>query len=183
MNATRAIRRGDSQSAQRMFRARVGAQGFTILAIVAGGMYYSQDRHKSAELRKLQEMQSAEEKRAKWIRELEIRDEEEKALRARLEAKARANAGASYSDVTAESGSQEIKKDARERAGVLDTLGSGWGGNGNKQGSEDLPPPSEAANHEFGDEKKRNPRSSLGALGEIVGTRPRSSGSDSSSTN
>lgn len=167
-----------------MFRARVGAQGFTILAIVAGGMYYSQDRSRSAELRKLQEQQSAEEKRAKWIRELEARDEEEKALRARLEAKRKAGGSGSYGDVIVESGgTEEIKKDARERGGVLDALGGGWGGNGKKQpGGDDLPPPSEAAEHEFGDEKKRNPRSSLGTLGDIVGTRrSSSSGSDTSS--
>ena len=47
-----------------MFRARVAAQGFTLLAVVAGGMYYSADRAKSAELRQLQEQQSAEEKEA-----------------------------------------------------------------------------------------------------------------------
>lgn len=170
VNATRALRRGDSASAQRMFRARVGAQGFTLLAIVAGGMYYSQDRNRSAELRKVQEQQAAEEKRARWIRELEVRDEEEKALRARLDAKRRAGQSASYGDVTAESGGGEaIRREAREGSGVLDKLGSGWGGNGGKQ--DDLPPPSEAAEGEFGDEKKRNPRSSLGALGDVVGTR------------
>lgn len=167
-----------------MFRARVGAQGFTILAIVAGGMYYSQDRSRSSELRKLQEQQSSEEKRAKWIRELEARDDEEKALRARLEAKRKSGAGASYGDVTAESGgAQELKKGAKEGPGVLDALGNGWGGNGKKQpGGDDLPPPSEAADHEFGDEKKRNPRSSLGALGDIVGTRRSSSGSSDTSS-
>jgi hypothetical protein len=79
-NAYRAMRRGDHQKVQRMFRARVAAQGFTVLAMVAGGMYYAEDRNKQKELRKLKQQQEAEEKRQKWIKELEARDEEEKAL-------------------------------------------------------------------------------------------------------
>ena len=67
-----------------MFRARIAAQGFTVLAMVAGSMYYSQDRERNKELRKLKEQHDAEEKRQKWIRELEVRDDEEKAMRARL---------------------------------------------------------------------------------------------------
>ncbi|KAK4038841.1 hypoxia induced protein conserved region-domain-containing protein [Parachaetomium inaequale] len=79
-NAYRAMRRGDHQKVQRMFRARVAAQGFTVLAMVAGGMYYAEDRNKQKELWKLKQQQEAEEKRQKWIKELEARDEEEKAL-------------------------------------------------------------------------------------------------------
>lgn len=68
-----------------MFRARVLAQGFTIAAIVAGGLYFGAERHKERELWKLKEEEKAEEKRQKWIRELEARDEEEKLLKARLD--------------------------------------------------------------------------------------------------
>lgn len=68
-----------------MFRARVAAQAFTVVAMVAGGMYYQEDRHKQRELWKLEQQQAAEEKRIKWIKELEARDEEDKALRERLE--------------------------------------------------------------------------------------------------
>ncbi|KAK1753450.1 hypoxia induced protein conserved region-domain-containing protein [Echria macrotheca] len=84
-NAYRATRRGDHQQVQRMFRARVAAQAFTVIAIVAGGAYYSKDRQKQRELWKIQQQQEAEEKRQKWIRELEIRDEEDKALKEKLE--------------------------------------------------------------------------------------------------
>ncbi|KAJ9150337.1 hypothetical protein NKR23_g3818 [Pleurostoma richardsiae] len=84
-NAYRAMRRGDHNQVQRMFRARVLAQGFTVAAMVAGGLYFGAERHKERELWKLQEAQSAEEKRQKWIKELEARDEEEKALREKLE--------------------------------------------------------------------------------------------------
>lgn len=85
VNAYRAMRRGDHHKVQRMFRARVAAQGFTVLAMVAGGMYYAEDRNKQKELWKLKQQQEAEEKRQKWIRELEARDEEEKALQEKLE--------------------------------------------------------------------------------------------------
>lgn len=68
-----------------MFRARVLAQGFTIAAIVAGGLYFGAERNKERELWKLKQEEKAEEKRQKWIRELEARDEEEKDLKARLD--------------------------------------------------------------------------------------------------
>ncbi|KAL5630964.1 hypothetical protein BROUX41_000836 [Berkeleyomyces rouxiae] len=87
--AYRALRRGDSQSANRMFRYRVGAQGFTVLAMIAGSIYYSRDRERTAELRRLEEQQNAEEKRARWLRELEARDAEDKEMRAALEARRR----------------------------------------------------------------------------------------------
>jgi hypothetical protein len=80
-NAYRAMKRGDHAGVQKYFRARVAAQGFTVLAMVAGGLYYSADRHKQKELWKLKKEQEAEEKRQKWIRELEIRDEEDKAIK------------------------------------------------------------------------------------------------------
>lgn len=75
------MRKGDHVGVQRMFRARVGAQAFTVIAMVAGGAYYGQDREKRKELIKLESQQRAEERQAKWLRELEIRDEEDKALK------------------------------------------------------------------------------------------------------
>ncbi|KAK1826239.1 hypoxia induced protein conserved region-domain-containing protein [Podospora conica] len=84
-NAYRAMRRGNHEQVQRMFRARVAAQAFTVIAMVGGGMYYSADRHKAKEMWKLKEEQEAEEKRQKWIKELEVRDEEDKALKERLD--------------------------------------------------------------------------------------------------
>lgn len=85
VNAALAVRRRDQHGAQRMFRARVAAQGFTVLAMVGGGMYYTEDREKRKELWKLEQQKLAEEKRAKWIKELEARDEEEQALRETLD--------------------------------------------------------------------------------------------------
>ncbi|KAM7220814.1 Hypoxia induced protein conserved region domain containing protein [Rhypophila decipiens] len=83
--AYRAMRRGDHQRVQMMFRARVAAQAFTVVAMVAGGIYFQEDRKKTKELRELKAQQEAEEKRIRWIKELEIRDQEEKALREKLD--------------------------------------------------------------------------------------------------
>ncbi|KAI0879805.1 altered inheritance of mitochondria protein 31, mitochondrial [Annulohypoxylon maeteangense] len=84
INAWRAMRRGDHAQVQRMFRARVGAQAFTVVAIVAGGAYYGADREKRKELIKLEAQQRAEERHQKWLKELEVRDEEDKQLKAAM---------------------------------------------------------------------------------------------------
>ncbi|KAH8682754.1 hypothetical protein BX600DRAFT_449210 [Xylariales sp. PMI_506] len=78
------MRRGDHAQVQRMFRARIGAQAFTVCAIVAGGAYYGADREKRKELIKLEAQQRAEERHQKWLHELEVRDEEEKQLKEHL---------------------------------------------------------------------------------------------------
>ncbi|KAI1454579.1 hypoxia induced protein conserved region-domain-containing protein [Annulohypoxylon moriforme] len=84
INAWRAMRRGDHAQVQRMFRARVGAQAFTVVAIVAGGAYYGADREKRKELIKLEAQQRAEERHQKWLKELDVRDEEDKQLKAAM---------------------------------------------------------------------------------------------------
>lgn len=84
-NAYRAMRKGDHNQVQRMFRARVIAQGFTVAAMVAGGLYFGAERHKEREHWKMQEQEKADEKRQKWIRELEARDDEEKELKAMMD--------------------------------------------------------------------------------------------------
>ena len=83
-NAWRAMRKGDHAQVQRMFRARIGAQAFTVCAIVAGGAYYGADREKRKELIKLEAQKRAEERHQKWLHELEVRDEEEKLLKEHL---------------------------------------------------------------------------------------------------
>ena len=52
--------------------------------MVGGSLYYKSDRLKRGEYVKLKEKQKAQEKREKWIRELEIRDQEDKEWRAKL---------------------------------------------------------------------------------------------------
>ncbi|KEZ41486.1 hypothetical protein SAPIO_CDS7641 [Scedosporium apiospermum] len=190
INSYRAVRRGDSHGAQRMFRARVMAQGFTVLAICAGGLYYGQDRARSKELRKLKEAQDSEEKRAKWIKELEARDEEDKAMRRKLAEKRQ----------LLEEEKQKLLEDERaavaaashtpkNEGGVLSALSGMWGGKkGGDAPAEGKEMPTEetaaaaagtAQEADGSGKKKRNPRSSLDSLGEIIGHK-KSSSSDSS---
>ncbi|EHL00376.1 hypothetical protein GLAREA_04516 [Glarea lozoyensis ATCC 20868] len=80
--ASRSIRAGDHNKTNRMFRARIFAQGFTLIAMVAGSMYWEADRKKRKEFEGAVSERKAKEKNAAWIRELEARDEEEKEIRA-----------------------------------------------------------------------------------------------------
>jgi hypothetical protein len=68
-----------------MFRARILAQGFTLVAMVAGSMYWEADRKKRKEFDGAVSERKSKEKNAAWIRELEARDEEEKSIRAMRE--------------------------------------------------------------------------------------------------
>lgn len=70
-----------------MFRARIYAQGFTLVALVVGSMYWQTDRQKRKEFDKVVQERKAKEKNEAWIRELEARDKEENDLRARREAR------------------------------------------------------------------------------------------------
>ena len=83
-NAQQSIRTGNSIKTNRFFRYRLYAQSFTLVAMIAGSLYYKSDRLKRREYVKLKEKQKAQEKREKWIRELEIRDQEDKDWRAKL---------------------------------------------------------------------------------------------------
>ena len=72
-----------------MFRARIYAQGFTIVAMVAGSMYWKSDRQKRKEFDDVVAERKAKEKNQLWIKELEARDEEEKEIRAERERRAK----------------------------------------------------------------------------------------------
>lgn len=64
-----------------MFRRRIYAQGFTILAMVAGSAYWEGDRQKRSQYNELLEDKKKKEKHESWLKELEARDEEEQELR------------------------------------------------------------------------------------------------------
>ncbi|KAL2823652.1 altered inheritance of mitochondria protein 31, mitochondrial [Aspergillus cavernicola] len=81
--AYRSMRAGDSVEMNRMFRARIYAQGFTLLAVVAGGMYFKADRQQRREFEQAVEVRKGQEKRDAWLRELEIRDKEDRDWRER----------------------------------------------------------------------------------------------------
>ncbi|CCU81864.1 mitochondrial hypoxia responsive domain containing protein [Blumeria hordei DH14] len=82
-SASRSMRVGDYNRTNRMFRARIYAQAFTVAAMVAGSMYWQTDRKKQKEFDRAVEERKAKEKNARWIEELEFRDLEAKEERAR----------------------------------------------------------------------------------------------------
>ncbi|KAF2814659.1 altered inheritance of mitochondria protein 31, mitochondrial, partial [Mytilinidion resinicola] len=84
IGATRSIRRGDGNRTNVMFRRRIYAQGFTIVAMLGGSIYYQEDRNKRKEYEGVVAEKLRLEKRDKWIKELEVRDEEEKAMKAQV---------------------------------------------------------------------------------------------------
>ena len=128
-----------------------------MVAVVAGGAYYSEDRRKTSELQKLQKLQVAEEKRAKWIRELEVRDEEEQSFKRRLEEKKRNK----MEQIKLEE--EELKRDG----GVLGKLGL-WKNNGPEAKADKVDKARGKNVDEVEETGKRNPKSALGSLGEIV---------------
>ena len=83
--ATKSIRAGDHHQTNRMFRARIYAQGFTLVALVAGSIFYKDDRLKRKRFEGVVEDKKAAEKREKWLRELEMRDREDREWRERFE--------------------------------------------------------------------------------------------------
>jgi len=87
LGATRSIRSGDHNRTNRMFRARIYAQGFTIVAMVAGSMYWQKDRDKRKEFEGVLAEKKAKERNEAWIRELEARDLEDREMKAARQAR------------------------------------------------------------------------------------------------
>jgi len=83
--ATRSIRQGDHHQTNRMFRARVYAQGFTLLALVAGSLFYRDERLRRKAFEGVLEEKKVAEKREKWLKELDARDREDKEWRQKIE--------------------------------------------------------------------------------------------------
>jgi hypothetical protein len=93
VGATRSIRAGDHNRTNRMFRARIYAQGFTLVAMVVGSMYWKSDRQKRKEFDQVVAERKAREKNEAWIRELEARDQEDREIKAAREARRNAGGG------------------------------------------------------------------------------------------
>ncbi|CUS11793.1 unnamed protein product [Tuber aestivum] len=81
--SSRAIRAGDKARTNRMFRARIYGQAFTVAAMCAGSFYWARDREERKGVEAKVVEAKAREKQAAWIRELEIRESEERELRER----------------------------------------------------------------------------------------------------
>jgi len=83
------MRKGDHKATNMYFRRRLYAQAFTIAVLVAGNMYWQKDRVKRKEYEKQVAQKERMDKRDRWLRELEMRDEEDKAWKDRMAKKAR----------------------------------------------------------------------------------------------
>ncbi|KAF2840465.1 altered inheritance of mitochondria protein 31, mitochondrial [Patellaria atrata CBS 101060] len=81
IGASKAMRKGDHHQTNRMFRRRIYAQGFTLVAIVAGSFYWQSDRVKRKEFEAVVKEKADREKHAKWIAELEARDRENQEIK------------------------------------------------------------------------------------------------------
>jgi hypothetical protein len=88
--ATKSIRAGDHHQTNRMFRARIYAQGFTLIALVAGSVFYQDERMRRKKFEDRLEEKKAAEKREKWLNELEARDREDREWRERIERSSKA---------------------------------------------------------------------------------------------
>ena len=64
-----------------MFRRRIYAQGFTIMAMFAGSIYWEGDRQKRGQYNELLEDKKKKDKHELWLKELEAREEEEQHMR------------------------------------------------------------------------------------------------------
>ncbi|KAL6716710.1 Respiratory supercomplex factor 1, mitochondrial [Lecanora helva] len=84
LNAAKSIRKGTSTKTNQFFRYRLYAQSFTLVAMLGGSYYYNADRLRRKEYTDLVKKREAQEKREKWIRELEARDLEDKEWREKL---------------------------------------------------------------------------------------------------
>lgn len=72
------MKMGDSVQVNRMFRARIYAQAFTLLAVCAGSVYYKTERDQRKQLEKAMDLKKQQAKRDAWLKELEIREQEDK---------------------------------------------------------------------------------------------------------
>lgn len=74
-----------------MFRRRLYAQSFTLIAAAGGSVYFKSERTKRREFDGKVAERKAQEKRDAWIRELEARDQDDKDWRAKMDAIASGN--------------------------------------------------------------------------------------------
>lgn len=122
--AYRSMKAGDSVEMNRMFRARIYAQAFTLVAVCAGGMYFKTERKERKEFEQALELQKAQEKRDAWVRELEIRDKEDKEWRQRhaaMEAAAK-EAGKKPVSPGLDAARSSLEPSEEKSIGVLDAV-------------------------------------------------------------
>ncbi|KAK2736248.1 Respiratory supercomplex factor 1, mitochondrial [Myotisia sp. PD_48] len=138
--AYRSMKLGDSVQVNRMFRARIYAQAFTLLAVCGGGMYYKAERAQRKELEKAMDEKKAQAKRDAWLKELEIRDQEDRDWKQRhatieraakdsgsnISLKEPSLTGSKTENTAPES--KDDNNDSNKASGVLDAVKNlGWG--------------------------------------------------------
>jgi Hypoxia induced protein conserved region len=119
LGATRSIRQGDHNKTNRMFRARIYAQGFTLVAMVVGSFYWDTDRRKRKEFEGVLADKKAKEKNEAWIRELEARDQEEREARA---ARERRRGGGGSAGIGGMGGAASMVDERERRRGTLEMV-------------------------------------------------------------
>ncbi|PLB38717.1 respiratory supercomplex assembly factor RCF1 [Aspergillus candidus] len=124
--AYRSMKVGDSVEMNRMFRARIYAQGFTLFAVVAGGMYYKVERTQRREFDQAVEERHSQEKRDAWLRELEIRDKEDRDWRERHAAIEAAAKEAGKKPSPPDAARSAIEASEEKSVGVLDAVKLLW---------------------------------------------------------
>lgn len=120
--AYRSMKAGDSAEMNRMFRARIYAQAFTLVALVAGGMYFKTERQQRRDFEKAVEVRKAQEKRDAWLRELEIRDKEDREWRERHAAIEAAAKEAGKKPQEPDAARAAIEPADEKKIGVLDAV-------------------------------------------------------------
>lgn len=110
VGATRAMRKGDHKMTNLYFRRRLYAQSFTIAVLVVGNLYWQKDRVKRKDYEKLVAEKERGEKRERWLRELESRDEEDRKWKERMARRVRGegDAGLGVTEKVAEK-TRELK--------------------------------------------------------------------------
>jgi len=93
------------------FRRRLYAQSFTIAVLVVGNLYWQKDRVKRKDYEKMKAETDRKEKRERWLKELEMRDEEDQAWKERLAKKNRGEGEKGVTELVAEK-TKEIKDQA-----------------------------------------------------------------------
>ncbi|CEP22403.1 hypothetical protein BN1211_2761 [Cyberlindnera jadinii] len=76
--AAKSLRIGNRPGAQKWFRYRVAFQGFTIAALVVGGLVYGRGTEQARKTREEELREKAKLREKLWIEELERRDSEAK---------------------------------------------------------------------------------------------------------
>jgi hypothetical protein len=111
------MRRNDHATVNKMFRRRIYAQGFTILAIVFGSSYFNKDKEQRKRDIEEEKERARREKREKWLAELDFRDQEERERRAEMEARRARKGGAVAESGAGEGGVGEAVKGLMWRKG------------------------------------------------------------------